>query len=138
MKTEMIHIGFTGTQKGMTQAQKEKLRWLLSNMHALYFHHGDCLGADAEAAAIARELNFRIVVHPPANRRHRAFLAGQEIRPTLPYLERNRQIAQECDLLIAAPSSCTEIRRSGTWATVRWARKLRKPIVFIYPDEEAK
>lgn len=52
-----------------------------------------------------------------------------EERPAKPYLERNKDIANEgIDGLIAAPSGWVEELRSGTWATVRYARKLKRTI----------
>lgn len=36
--------------------------------------------------------------------------------------------------MIATPSSKEEELRSGTWSTVRYARKLRRPVTLIYPD----
>lgn len=135
----MIHIGFTGTQTGMTSYQKDSLAFLLEELQkewnsrsaAQFFHHGDCIGADAEAHEIARQSGFHIIVHPPSNPQKRAWCATYERRQTLPYLERNRVIVDESILLIAAPKEDQEILRSGTWSTVRWARKCRRPVQVL-------
>ena len=37
-------------------------------------------------------------------------------------------------MMIAAPSEAEEQRRSGTWSTVRFARKQGKPVFVISPD----
>jgi hypothetical protein len=37
-------------------------------------------------------------------------------------------------LLVAAPSGTTELRRSGEWATIRYARKLGRAIWLVFPD----
>jgi hypothetical protein len=50
------------------------------------------------------------------------------------YLDRNHDIVDSSDLLIAVSESTVEVLRSGTWATIRYAKKLRKPIKIIYPD----
>ena len=50
------------------------------------------------------------------------------------YLDRNHDIVDAADVLIAAPSGTTEKRRSGTWATVRYARKLGRTICVVLPD----
>jgi predicted Rossmann fold nucleotide-binding protein DprA/Smf involved in DNA uptake len=48
-------------------------------------------------------------------------------------LERNKDIVSESDFLIAAPDSKKERLRSGTWATVRHARKLGKRVMILEP-----
>jgi len=46
-----------------------------------------------------------------------------------------RDFVNECDVLIAAPGEFVERKRgSGTWGTVRYARKLGRPLVIIWPD----
>jgi hypothetical protein len=52
---------------------------------------------------------------------------------TLP-TSRNHDIVDETELLIACPGELAEAVRSGTWATVRYARKLGRPIVIFWPD----
>ncbi|HEY8864588.1 MAG TPA: hypothetical protein VIO37_10510 [Candidatus Dormibacteraeota bacterium] len=70
---------------------------------------------------------IRIVIHPPDNGRLRAFRGKEgssaevEIRPVKPYLERDRDIVADVELLIACPGEFHEINRSGTWYTVRRA-----------------
>jgi len=120
----MRHFGFTGTQAGMTPAQKETLKTFLIEKArgGVVFHHGDCLGADTEAADIADGEKMLIIKHPPLDQSKQAFNPHflQEM-PPLPYLESNRAIVDACELLIAAPKSDREETRSGTWATVRYA-----------------
>ena len=48
------------------------------------------------------------------------------------YLERNRDIVDACDILIACPRTLKEELRSGTWATVRYARKVGKPVAILW------
>jgi hypothetical protein len=43
-------------------------------------------------------------------------------------------IVVESELLIATPKEVKEQLRSGTWATVRRARKVGIPIILITPD----
>lgn len=135
-----MKIGFTGTQKGLTPNQKTKIVNSLIEItkdlplnERMDFHHGDCIGADEEAFDLALELGFYIIQHPPINKYKRAFTDADEIREPKPYLERNHAIVDETDILIACPGETTEQLRSGTWATVRYARKQNKKIVIIYP-----
>lgn len=127
----MKAIGFTGTQVGMSKKQKDILRLLL--LEASEFHHGDCIGADAEADEIARGLNIPVVIHPPNNPSKRAFCAqpgDQVIRP-LHYLDRNREIVEATHELIGAPRTDQEELRSGTWSTIRYARKKGKKVIIL-------
>lgn len=62
-----MKIGFTGTRQGMTPAQRLKATHWLAKLSATEFHHGDCMGADAEAHAIA--LSLKILHHYPTGGR---------------------------------------------------------------------
>lgn len=52
----------------------------------------------------------------------------------LPALERDGLIVEAAHWLIAVPAQDTEELRSGTWATVRYARKLDFPVYIIRAD----
>jgi len=136
----MTDIGFTGTQNGMTWGQRSRLADKLSHYAiGTRFHHGCCIGADAGAHIIARGYRYYIILHPPLNPAKRAYCNGaDEEREPLEYLARNHAIVNECGLLIAAPKSPVEELRSGTWATVRYARKRGVPIWFVLPDGTAR
>lgn len=128
-------FGFTGTQQGMTLPQKISLRHFLMG-GAGEFHHGDCVGADAEAHAIALDCGYCPVLHPPTNYTKRAWceVPLHLMRPERPYLDRNKDIVDETVALIATPAEADEQPRGGTWSTVRYARKKGRPIVLILPD----
>ena len=140
-----LHLGFTGTQKGMTEEQREALEDFLDRYHARYrehftgrcvLHHGDCIGADEEAHHLAMTIGWEVVVHPGYGKDgspKRAYCDGDEVREPRPYLARNRDIVNECGVLVAAPHG-EEQKRSGTWATVRAARQSGKPVVLVRPD----
>lgn len=134
----MTKIGFTGTRHGMTVAQQEVLLTLLTNSPCQEFHHGDCIGADEQAHEIAKKLGLFIVIHPPLIAKWRANngqgCRGDESREPKSYIERNHDIVDETDMLIAAPGGEQEELRSGTWSTVRYARKQNKPVFIIYPN----
>ena len=155
-----MNIGFTGTRDGMTNRQKMMFTAVLSLQfmnEKIYFHHGDCMGADEEADNIVTyqlletPTRGQIHIHPPDKTTYQAhchtvnspFNRLDQSKPSnrrmvvwweeRPYLERNREIVDEIDILVAAPSSTTEELRSGTWSTVRYARKKKKTIIIIYP-----
>jgi len=97
-------------------------------------HHGDCVGADDQVGSFAAKLSgVTVTLHPPTNPSKRAFCAADEVREAKPYLDRNRDIVDETELLVAFPKGPEE-KRSGTWATVRYARKLDRQIMYVWPD----
>jgi hypothetical protein len=130
------HFGFTGTQDGMNDAQKLALKDYLTReaKPGDFFHHGDCVGADEEAAEIARNLGMKIISHPPINRSKRAYVRCSQERESKQYLDRNHDIVDESEVLLAAPKTDDEVLRSGTLATIRYARKTEKNIVILYPN----
>lgn len=130
-------VGFTGTSN--TKQHIDSLRYdtLIALMDALdllhddiELHHGDCIGADAMVHDIALKQfpHWRIRLHPPEDPKSRAFCHLREGKDDTyaerPYLLRNGDIVQAADILIAMPRRIHEEElRSGTWATVRRARK---------------
>lgn len=129
-------IGFTGTKKGMTNIQKDRVLGILAYHRPPEVHHGDCVGADAQFHDIVRKFDqgIKIVVHPPEFLMYRAFCKGDVILPVKPYLKRDDDIVGACGFLIATPKEGFEVLRSGTWATIRRARDKRKHVTIIYPD----
>lgn len=131
----MSVVGFTGTQRGLTALQAAALAALLATWPRGWFHHGDCIGADAQAHAIALELGWYVELHPPTDPKKRAFCKGATVvRPTLPYLVRNQNIVTASAVMIATPGEFEEQLRSGTWSTVRRSRKAERPLALVYPD----
>ena len=135
-----MNIGFTGTQEGLTWNQQVALVKTLDHFPCSEFHHGKCIGGDEQAHPLAVGAGFRIVLHPPISGKKEAQCPisvelGDVVRPRKDYLERNRDIVDETDLLIAGPKEETgEALRSGTWSTVRYARKQKLRIIIIRPS----
>ena len=134
--------GFTGTRIGLTSDQSDRLRRLFAERELPdEFHHGDCVGADAEAhrmiwqiyLSVRAALRPMVIIHPPVNSKYRAFLRGHITHEELPYLIRNKAIVHDTDILIACPATRADVRRSGTWATIRYAQKVGKPVIFVWP-----
>lgn len=130
-------IGFTGTQTGITTQQLRTLQYEVANraLETTEWHHGDCTGGDESFHELVVG-SSKVVIHPPLDDSKRAFCDGLnvEIREPKEYLERDDDIAREVDVLIACPKGFKEELRSGTWATVRYARKYHKDVIIIYPD----
>ena len=136
----VTHISFTGTQEGMTRAQTIRVRNLLTygmdSWHEQFVHHGDCVGSDEEMHLLALEYGYNVHLHPPDNPSKKAFCKKGVVCfwPTKPYLKRNTDIAAAGEVLIATPKEYEEVLRSGTWSTIRRARKRGIPIFIIFPD----
>ena len=133
-------LGFTGTQVGMTELQREALIRVLRVYDITEFHHGDCIGADAQAhESVVTHTSSRIVIHPPADERKRAWCHTKVVATTVsvlapkPYLDRNKDIVNASEGMLAAPRGPEELR-SGTWSTIRYARKCSKKVLIVWPD----
>jgi hypothetical protein len=133
---ENIRIGFTGTRQGMSIDQETDFILYLFSLSFEYriteFHHGDCIGADAQAHDIIAS-NFhetKIIIHPPIKTSWRAYKKGDFIYHPEDYLGRNREIVKSCDILLAAPFSKSD-RRGGTWYTIRYAELKRAKVVVF-------
>lgn len=118
-----MKVGFTGTRDGMSPQQIHQLLFVLGVLgveRGQEFHYGAHkyaqLKADKAAARHAADYGFVPVPHSAE--------AGEE-------LARNRELVAAVDILIAAPIADKEELRSGTWATVRYARARRIPIVML-------
>src|SRR2546421_4680099 len=122
----------------MTPRQLQQVLAFLKNeleKSPVYAHHGDCVGADEEFHLLCLALGAVIIVHPPSDGSQRAYCKHpDEVLDERPYLSRNHDIVDASDLLIACPSSEDEKLRSGTWATVRYARKTCKTVHMFKPD----
>jgi hypothetical protein len=141
----MTALGFTGTQRGMTFHQTLVIsNYLLGQeLVQVWAHHGDCLGADHDFHRLIRQLRHpiapsryvgRIHLHPPDVDTKRAFCDYDRIEIPEPYLKRNHDIVDACWLLIATPGESEEVLRSGTWATIRYAKKTGRLRWVINPD----
>lgn len=135
-----MKIGFTGNRKGFTPAQNKTMVKVFTSLSAQKVeeaHHGDCVGSDTDFHFFVRNNlkdNVKIVVHPPTNSTLRSFCPGDKILDQKNYLVRNKDIVAESDLMIATPAETKEKLRSGTWSTIRAARKLHKPLIIVFPD----
>lgn len=134
-----MKLGFTGTRKGMSDWQKRRLRAFLKHYRPVEFHHGDCVGADAQAHKIVRETlpECRIVAHPCDMPKMRANCKADETFDPKPPLLRNGVIVALTDELVAAPETDQMQSRSGTWAAVRYARHCARPVEILEREQPA-
>lgn len=129
-------LGFTGTRKGMTDAQRKTVRELLPILlhKADIVVHGGCVGADTDFHQIAQELGIWTVVRPSNIEEMVGVKTGNLTYDPEDPMVRNKKIAEYCRVLLATPSSNEEINRSGTWATIRMAREFGKGVIIVFPD----
>ena len=128
-------LGFTGTRKGMTDVQKMVFVSQVVVYNPYEFHDGDCVGADKEAHDLVTEyVGCRMIGHPPDNDKARAYCMYDMKFLPKPYLERNRDIVDDVDRMIATPATMGEEGRGGTWYTIRYAREKERKLTIIYPD----
>ncbi len=132
---EPIKIGFTGNRYGLKQDQVEQIKLILDKYNNIIVIHGDCVGSDTDFHNLCikyRETNLNkninIHIYPPNNPSLRAFNKGDLLMKEEPYLKRNLNIIKNSDILIACPiDKNKEILRSGTWSTIRQAKKKNLP-----------
>jgi len=77
-----------------------------------------------------------VIGHPgdwPPLTSKEAVATSHPLHPCRPHLDRNRPIVDSCDVLLACPHGPEE-PRSGTWATIRYARKVGRKIFVFWPD----
>lgn len=129
-----MKIGVTGTREGATEYQLTELRSVLAELQGTEFHHGDCVGVDAQAAAVAQELGYQIVCHPPESYDFRAYFPSDIMKAPAGYLERDRAIVNACDVLLVLPLQMEWQPKGGTWYTYDYAKHRNKPFSIIWPE----
>lgn len=144
-------VGFTGTQRRVLVPQEQTFTHLIYDFtitdpgDILEFHHGDCVGADEMAVLKVCsilgpddvDLFLEIHSHPPKYGKKRAHVRGYCQKyveyPPADYLDRNQDIVNVVEWLIATPRNPERVR-SGTWFTIRRAREAGIRITIIMPN----
>lgn len=130
-----MKVGFTGTREGLSEHQRSALYGALLGLKdsITEFHHGDCVGGDAEAHEMAAVIlgEDKIWVHPPEDPSRRAFCKSPHILPPQGYLARDLAIVTTTERLIACPKAGAPAPRSGTWYTVRRAQERKKGVLIL-------
>jgi hypothetical protein len=141
-------VGVTGTRDGATAAQLAAMRILLTELTAdggdndLWFHHGDCVGVDAQAAGMAAGLGWSLWSHPPSDDRYRAFLPASLSDSPVDYFSRNREIVHRSDIMIVVPKKPGPINwtapyvkgEGGTMYTGKYAHAQQRTMFIVWPD----
>lgn len=133
----------------MSEAQADTFRRLLSLLFgrgARLLRHGCATGVDEQAALLAREFLMHVVAHPGHLLPWTSAIAveaSQEVMPRKANRERNRDLADHAasgGVLLACPAGPEDDPSqtySGTWQTIRMARRRRQrraPMAVVTSD----
>lgn len=136
-------VAVTGTRQDLTPAQLITATHLFQGAaeHVTGFHNGGCIGADRRLFSLACAfLECPIDVWPALVNASQRFNPPDwpwiTVHELMPPLERNEVMVTLSDVLWAFPGEDTEQLRSGTWATVRRARKISRSLVIVLPNGE--
>jgi len=131
-------VGTTGTLLGPRPAQYDAFKRFVRRLPIKRFVHGGARGWDTLAHHAVRSHfpDIPIEIRPGRDPGTTVTmpLGRCDIYPALAKLERNMVIVGRIHGLIAVPKQDIEERRSGTWATVRYARKLGCPVYVVLSD----
>jgi len=95
--------------------------------------HGDCIGADADFNTVCISLNLKTWIRPCTLKDLRAYCDGEVIADPVKPMKRNQAIVTQSTVMVACPPNDKELKRSGTWATIRMARRAKKPLYILFP-----
>lgn len=128
-------VGVTASRDGLSHAQKEWVKKFLKENKVCSLHHGDCKGGDDELAIMFSKEGSHIVAYPGNSPTLRAQCTVNDFtHPCADNLVRNRRIVNATELVLAFPNTPIERTRSGTWFTIRYARKKKVLLIIINPD----
>ena len=126
----------------MTPSQFERVFFALRHYQITCGFHGACHGGDREFHGM---VHVPMELFPCNEEQHQWALAtcagGKDVIHPIDVdpIRRNHRIVDCCSLLVAAPGTSHEIvRGSGTWATIRYARKELRPLVICFPNGTIK
>ena len=136
-------VGFTGTRKGMTPDQVRVISDLLDKLGTKgpkVAHHGDCIGADTDFDALSKNRGYWVIGHP-SDLSTRSYCKVDECREVKRPVVRDHDIVDDVEIMLACPKGFTEEKwpqHSGTWTTIRYCWKVKRPLVIVYPDGKAE
>lgn len=128
-----MKISITGSRRGLTPRQRAFVIPLLEQVE--WLTHGGCTGVDRDVHALFNT-PYSTTVYPGTYEQHK-WAVDSRCAITFPVkapLARNRDIVNATPKLYAFVSTYHEIQRSGTWATIRYARKIGHDVTVVWPD----
>ena len=139
LRVNIVKVGFTGTRDKLEYSQVQRIEQFLNeNLDDIEVCiHGGCLGADFIFHTMCKALKLKTEVypgHPKYNEKDVSMQANiiSTIRhEAKPFLWRNQDIVDGCDILIACPKDMS--KKGGTWYTIHYCQKRRKPVKLFLP-----
>lgn len=125
----MTIIGVTGSRWGMDEARQGVFGYIYTRLGGHEFHHGMCSGVDTQSHELVRTLSHtsKIVGHPPiVQGKFYTESDCDELMEPEEYLKRDKNIVDRVEVMVGVPETAEEKLRSGTWATIRYAKKMIK------------
>lgn len=145
-----MRIGITGSRNVPTDKQEFSLGIIMNTLARdqsgpVELHHGMCVGTDECAHYIGAVIpRMSIIGHPGYGKNKQSpyrMKAGHDffslVLPALPYAERNRAIVEVSGVILACPEypeHDPRSLRSGTWQTIRIAKRAHIPVIVIPPS----
>lgn len=132
-------IGLTGNREFPTQEQVTIFCSLLNTLtgNTVTFHHGGCIGSDETMHHLIHHYYPNCIIHLyPSTFKDMWGIQPDEAdwsQEPKKALERDLDIVNASEILIALSPTEEEILRSGTWATLRYMKKANKPFIIIPP-----
>lgn len=124
----------------MTTSQKGAVSFLLAGRDIAHVRHGGAIGADADfhRLVLAHRPGLVGTIHPCdiASQRENFTeeeLLGWAVLAEKGPLDRNKDIVNTCERLLACVAGDVEELRSGTWSTIRYARSIGRWLVVLGP-----
>jgi hypothetical protein len=95
---------------------------------------GDDADYDLYLALLAG--GFAVEIYPHAGNSHdiAKFNGAKAINTSLPLRDRNKRMADECNILIGIPQIFNEFEDSPAWKTIRYAIANEKEVYVISPN----
>lgn len=138
-----MSLAFTGTRKGMTDAQKRTVKQLLQAIDPKVVDHGCCEGADRDFHLLC-EMHTDAHVHGWPSVLHQQYEWAMEnihtfytVHQPMQPLARNQKMRERAKIVIACPKEDTEPsaqRAGGTWSMIRQTRKDLILLFIVWPD----
>lgn len=134
-------LTFSGTRNGMTESQLRACENILKALQPARVRHGGCHGADREFHVIARD--YPRYIHPGDRGQQlwavkEGFLVPTRdfvFEPTENHIQRDKLMIDLSTHVLATPKGVVEqMRGSGTWVSIRYAKKLKRPLFVVWPD----